>query len=435
MGIYNKKQKVENRIENVKTSDQISEENTSYFEEFYNWGRTKRDWSHHRTENYLYSLQKMIENNDFPIKELDQEKFDKLLIQIKDSEWKERGNGGYSSETKADFRKTLKRICEHQDKIELLPTDQYGQIDLKTHVPSSEKNKTRPDELPSLKDAKKIAQKIEERSRNYAKLRNLSLFFVLYEGGMRIGEALNIQMRDLDMSDKKVTEIYVPGNKESDDRWNAFVIANPVLRRYIENGHPCPNNGDAYLFASIKENKGSQMKYRNAKKIFDQAGEAAELNSKFNPHVFRKKRISFLKTYMNMSEANIDKQVGHAVGSDTTRFYTRISDEEVLDQYKNAYGLTERKDENPERILWPKKCSCETLVSGHRDVCHSCGEVVNKLAFSTEIDYGKEKELEAMGKAWIDIAEESEMERELFEEIMLKKVKEWKKEVETSQIR
>jgi integrase len=433
MGIYNKKQKIENRIENVKNSSKISNKNSSYFENFYNWGRTKRDWSHHRAENYLYSLQRMIEYNNFPIENIGQKEFDQLLVQIKDSDWKQKNTGeGYSSETKADFRKTLKRICEHQDKVDLLPRDQYGQIDLKTHVPASKKNKTRPDELPSLDEAKEIAQKIEERSRNYAKLRNLSLFLLLYEGGMRIGEALSIQMRDINIEDEKLVEIYVPGNKQSDDRWNAFVLSAPVLRRYIEGSHPCPNDSDAYLFTSIKENKGDQMMYRNAKKVFDQAGEAAEIDSKFNPHVFRKKRISFLKTYLNMSEANIDKQVGHAVGSDTTRFYTRISDEEVLDQYKSAYGLAEKEDENPEKVLWPKKCGCGTLVSGHRDVCHACGKVVDKLAFSTEVDYGQKKEIQAMGQAWVEMAEESDMEEDLFEKVVREKVKEWKEEYQSA---
>jgi integrase len=418
MGIYNKKQKVKNRISKITNSSDYSEENSQYFEKFYEWGRSKRDWSYHRAENYLYGLQKMIENNEFDITDLDQDKFDKILLQIQDSEYKERGAGGYSEETKADFRKALKRICEHQGKVDLLPRDQYGQIELKTGVPSEDKKKTRPDELPTIEEAKQIAQKIEEQSRGYSALRNVALFMVVYESGCRIGEALNIQMQDIKIKNEKLIEIYIPGNKQSDDRWNSFVLTAPVLKRYIQGGHPCPNEGDSYLFTNIKEEKGTQMQYRNAKKIFDQAGDAAEIESKFNPHVFRKKRISFLKSYMDMKESNIDVRVGHAPGSDTTRLYTRISDEEVRDQYQKAYGLTESEEENPEKILWPKECSsCDSLVSGHRDVCHSCGEVVNKLAFG-EVEYSSEHEAELMKDTVIDMAEEFGMEREKFVEFI-----------------
>ena len=76
-----------------------------------------------------------------------------------------------------------------------------------------------------------------------------------------------------------------------------------------------------------------------------------------------------MKTVMSMSESLIDRQVGHVPGSDTTREYTRINDEEVLNEYKKEYGLSEEEEKNPECIIMPRECSsCSSIVSGHRVV-------------------------------------------------------------------
>lgn len=381
MGIHNKKDRIKSRLQKVKHSENLSESDKDYFQEVHKWLK-KGSRSDSRVERYLSSLHSILRYHDFNFQPLTQEKFDDILFSIENSDYKIHGQGEYSPATKAEYRKLMKRLCEKEECLDILPKDNQGKIDFKTHVSKSEMKKTRPDQLPSVEDSKKIAQKIEEQSSEGTVLRNLSLFYVLYESGARIGEVLEIRKRDVEILDEKSIKIYITGNKDSDDRENLFVVSAPILKRYFQN-HPEPDNPDAYLFCNIRQDQGRQMQYKAAKKILNRAGKAADVDAKFNPHVFRKKRISFMKVYLNMNEALIDKKVGHVPGSDTTRIYTRIDDQEMIDQYKQAYGLKDEDKPNPEKVhLWPQRCAgCGKLQSGHRDMCYSCGKVVDKAAF------------------------------------------------------
>lgn len=67
----------------------------------------------------------------------------------------------------------------------------------------------------------------------------------MYESGARIGEILEIRIRDIDIQGSKAVTIYITGNKELDDRENLFVISAPIIKRYIKSGHPSPEDKDA----------------------------------------------------------------------------------------------------------------------------------------------------------------------------------------------
>ncbi|MFB6100627.1 MAG: hypothetical protein ABEK16_05125 [Candidatus Nanohalobium sp.] len=159
MGIHNRQQKLERRRKNVQNSDKISEENKEYFEDVYKWLRrtpgSQGDRSTARIERYLCSLHQMMKHHDFSIQPLNQEKINEIFLSIQESAYRNKGQGSYSASTKAEYRKLVKRLCEKEGKLDLLPKDQSGKIDLKTHVTQSEMKKTRPDQLPSVEDAKK----------------------------------------------------------------------------------------------------------------------------------------------------------------------------------------------------------------------------------------------------------------------------------------
>lgn len=108
-------------------------------------------------------------------------------------------------------------------------------------------------------------------------------------------------------------------------------------KHWLENGHPEPENPDAFLFPNLKNSEPEKpASYRYFTRKLKKAYEETETQCKIEDevaHIFRKGRISYLKKAELMSESMIDTRVGHIQGSDETRTYTRIDDEEAGETY------------------------------------------------------------------------------------------------------
>jgi len=79
-----------------------------------------------------------------------------------------------------------------------------------------------------------------------------------------------------------------------------------------------------------------------------------------------------------MNETMIDKRVGHVQGSDQTRVYTRINDEQAGNAYLQGYGLEDEITDHVEEDVLPLECSCGVINSGHRKSCRKCGQVLDE---------------------------------------------------------
>ncbi len=79
-----------------------------------------------------------------------------------------------------------------------------------------------------------------------------------------------------------------------------------------------------------------------------------------------------------MNETMIDKRVGHVQGSDQTRVYTRINDEQAGNAYLQGYGLEDEVTDKIEKDVLPLKCGCGVTNSGHRKSCRTCGQILDQ---------------------------------------------------------
>ncbi len=75
----------------------------------------------------------------------------------------------------------------------------------------------------------------------------------------------------------------------------------------------------------------------------------------------------------------IDIRVGHIPGSDETRTYTRISDEEAGNNYFSGYGLENEVANKIEEDILPIECrNCGIVNSGHRKSCRECTDILDE---------------------------------------------------------
>ena len=167
--------------------------------------------------------------------------------------------------------------------------------------------------------------------------RNKAMLELMYGCGLRVSELINLEINDIDMTNC-IIRILGKGNKERDIPIGEYAIE--YLNLYLENRHlllkdrPCTK-----LFIN---NHGQGMTrqgfFKNLKKLLEEKG----LNPNVSPHTLRH---SFATHLINRGAdlRSIQEMLGHADIS-TTKIYTRVSDEKVIEDY-NHYHLRSTKED------------------------------------------------------------------------------------------
>lgn len=176
--------------------------------------------------------------------------------------------------------------------------------------------------------------------------RDKLLIGLMFENGLRIGEALGIHISDINLEDKTIHLVYRKGNEN-----NAYVKRHSerdiVLSDYLSNVllsllYQLSDINPEFLFVNMyKGDIGRPMRYTAAVTIVKYAGNKAGL--KVHPHMLRH---GFGMVRMNDTEnpwqlTELSKAMGHA-SVESTRVYAVATDETVRRKskefLKQAYG-------------------------------------------------------------------------------------------------
>lgn len=188
-----------------------------------------------------------------------------------------------------------------------------------------------PKVLPRALDYNKTIDVIEMPARNkeepWVAARNEAIFTLLYGCGLRISEALNLNLEDVENTD--LLKIHGKGNK---DRYVPLLpVVHEKITAYIS---LCPYTlkSDDALFLGLKGDRLSpRIVQRELEKIRMELG----LNKSITPHALR-------HTYATHLLANgadlrtIQELLGHSSLSSTQR-YTEVNLEKIKDEYKKAF--------------------------------------------------------------------------------------------------
>jgi integrase/recombinase XerD len=191
----------------------------------------------------------------------------------------------------------------HQDSLVVLSVD-YIKV---------QKSFTSPTNV-SLKDTIKFINKIKEKE----PYRNYAIVTLIANTGLRISEALNIKINEVDFNGDELI-IFGKGNKQR------TIILNPtavgVIREYIIN-HRCKSNyADKceYLFIS---NKGGKLEPTTINKIFN------KYSKKITPHQLRHCYASSVLEEEVLNIRELQQQLGHS-RLDTVMVYTHPTKEKM----------------------------------------------------------------------------------------------------------
>jgi integrase/recombinase XerD len=181
-----------------------------------------------------------------------------------------------------------------------------------------------PKTQPKYLDKEELA-KVKLAAENF-KLRDRALFEFLLTSGSRVGEAVGLDIEDLDL-ENRTARVTGKGNKTRDVHFSESCAL--LLEKLLEN-HP-GNTSAVFL-----NRWGNRMHVRSVQNIMAKIGEKAGLNRKLTPHCLR----HTFSTYILSKGADIEfisEELGHA-NLATTCIYARVLDEQVVATYRKCMG-------------------------------------------------------------------------------------------------
>lgn len=176
----------------------------------------------------------------------------------------------------------------------------------------------------SVDEVMSVIQFYSKAENNIKNTKEVSLFILLYGGGLRISEACNLKWSAISFSQRKVS-ILGKGNKER------VVIIPEFCIKYLENLKAVSDLGD-YVFGADEP-----LNPRTGFEMIRQCGKKSGLMNTLNPHALRH---SFA-THLLASGANLrilQKLLGHE-SLQATEKYTHLNIDTLARTMENTHPL------------------------------------------------------------------------------------------------
>jgi integrase/recombinase XerD len=227
------------------------------------------------------------------------------------------------------------------------------------------KNHKLPSDLLTKNDIKSMANKT-------GNLSDKTFILVLYESACRIGEILNLKIKDVSF-DQYGSIIMVDG--KTGMRRIRLIESSPDLIKWINN-HPDKENRDTPLFIYLSDKNRYKLfskgiSYNSATIIIKNVAKRAGIKKRVHPHLFRHSRLTELAKIL--SESELKKFAGWTGGSTMAGIYVHLSGADIDKKMLEKYGLLDKNDDPDKDTLKPKECpKCKEVNPNTAKFCYVC---------------------------------------------------------------
>lgn len=167
-------------------------------------------------------------------------------------------------------------------------------------------------------------------------LRDATILELLYSTGIRVGELVNIKVKDIDFSGKRI-KILGKGNKERYVLFGERCLN--LLNRYLKESRPkLLKTSCDYLFLN---QRGTPISVRTTEKMVDDVVKKSSIKFNVSPHTLR----HTFATHMLDNGADLNS-VGELLGHsnlNTTAIYTHVSNERLRSVYLNCHPRARKR--------------------------------------------------------------------------------------------
>ena len=311
-----------------------------------------------RVKNFdmIWSLTKMLNGKSWL--KLNQDDIDSLVITIMNTH----GNNGKETATSSDNKRFLKIWYRF---VKLGSRDFKAVGDPEETRGISAKNiykKLSANDMITWDEAKKIID-------SCTSLRDKALVHVVYDLGKRIGEILNIKIKDI----QAVQNGYLIKTDGKTGVSTAIVLeCLPTLAAWLES-HPFSDDPEAWLFPNMKHVwKGGKYSYEASDRMLKRAVKSANLKRRIYWHLFRHSAATRSAKYM--TDAIIKDRYAWSPTSKMPARYTHLNvGVDANNAYLKAHGI-EPEEEDQVNIM-PVLCPiCKTPNNHDQKICQSCAK-------------------------------------------------------------
>ena len=287
--------------------------------------------------------------------------------------------------TKGKLKLTLKSFFKW-----LYNSDTYPDIVKWVKIDNEVPNKL-PEDLLSEEEVKMLI----ENCRNQ---RDKTMISLLWDTGMRVGELLNLKIRDISMSDG-ISHAKVSG--KTGERQMPLAFSVPYLANYLNDFRRNCTQDDA-LFTTFEHNicSNTPIDYIHIRKMLGDLKSRTKLEKRLYPHLFRHSRATYYANFLTEQQAK--RYFGWTGGSKMVARYTHLSGRDIDNAIFRANGMS--VNENGES-LQPKpsvkqyeKCHQRNEITAK--YCAKCGTFLDKPIVQQAMDDDdKVKELDTIKEA------------------------------------
>ncbi len=364
--IHNFKRNVERLLTNIQNDDEISKENKDYIINFYEESRA-RGLAYPSIIKYIYPIRDLGKKlNDKSFKDVEKRDLIKVVLDVEEREdWTAWTKKNYKLALKVFFRwlRGIKKKGVYPEEVDWFSTT-LGNI--------------------NEKDPKKILKQedIIKLTKATTCLRDASFLLSLWESGCRVGEWLPIKIGQLeDINDGDGFKVVIQGEKNSGKRPIFLYSSAPLIKGYLNQEHPYPDNPNAYLWINRGNGNGNDkpIDYPAMHKILRKAKNRAKIDKPVHFHAFRSSRAVFLATHSNLSDYQIKKMFGWKMSSQVLERYISLLGSESSKELARLSGLKIKEKEEKDKVkITVDVCGrCHTKVLQTMRYCPTCGNIVD----------------------------------------------------------
>tara|TARA_B100000424_G_scaffold257748_1_gene239004 strand:+ start:656 stop:1651 length:996 start_codon:yes stop_codon:yes gene_type:complete len=235
---------------------------------------------------------------------------------------------GNCTRTIARLMSSIRSLFEYFEKIEIIKNNAINNI----RMPKLPQSIPKPLTYEQAKDLIIDTQNpdINEKSPDWVQIRNKCIFLLLYGCGLRISEALELNIKDAPTEEWQDTiRVRGKGNKYREVPLLSDVKEN--IKKYIEL-YPKKYNFDDPLFIGVR---GDRLSPRIVQIIMQKMRASLNLPENATPHSLRHSYATHL-LQAGVDLRSIQELLGHASLS-TTQMYTKVNQKELLDVHQKAH--------------------------------------------------------------------------------------------------
>ncbi|MFF2657365.1 tyrosine-type recombinase/integrase [Kitasatospora sp. NPDC058032] len=176
--------------------------------------------------------------------------------------------------------------------------------------------------------------------------RDRALLEVMWEGGLRPGEVLGLRLEDISYGQRRITvrkrDDHPRGVQQKSRRDRVVDLlegrALPALNDYVMRERPTDTDSPwVFLVGGKGKRRGEPLSYDGMVRMFARAAERAGVRDAWlTPHSLRHTHATRMFEG-GMRELTLMTRLGHAT-PDSMKIYTRVSDPEVVKDYRLAIG-------------------------------------------------------------------------------------------------